>query len=227
MIILTGASGGLGKSILADLAKIDKVLAIYNKNLPHFSHKNILPYKIDLTNESQIKKLVNDVCESKITIVHLAGFYSEALAINMTSDNFQKHFDINIKSVFLLNKYFLSKMLQNSWGRIIHFSSPAAEFGHPGTVGYAASKSALDGLSKVISNEYAKFNITSNIIVAGYFEAGMYLNLKEETKSKLKESIPSKTLGDPKNITNAIKFIINSEFVNGATLNIDGGVSGI
>ena len=215
MIILTGASSGLGQEIIKDLSKIDFVYAIYNKNKPKISNiRNIKLVKLNLTDEKKIIKFVNGLKESNIVLIHLAAYYTD----------YDNHYQINQKAIFVLNKYVIPKMVYNKWGRIIMFSSPAAEKGHPGTSAYSATKSSLIGLSKVISNEYARFNITSNVVVAGYFDFGIYKSLTEVTKIKLVESIPSKKLGDIKSLVNAINFIIKSDFVNGSVINVDGGV---
>lgn len=225
MIILTGASSGLGQEIIKDLSKIDFVYAIYNKNKPKISNiRNIKLVKLNLTDEKKIIKFVNGLKESNIVLIHLAAYYKELILANMSVTDYDNHYQINQKAIFVLNKYVIPKMVYNKWGRIIMFSSPAAEKGHPGTSAYSATKSSLIGLSKVISNEYARFNITSNVVVAGYFDFGIYKSLTEVTKIKLVESIPSKKLGDIKSLVNAINFIIKSDFVNGSVINVDGGV---
>lgn len=225
MIILTGASSGLGQEIIKDLSKIDFVYAIYNKNKPKISNiRNIKLVKLNLTDEKKIIKFVNGLKESNIVLIHLAAYYKELILANMSVADYDNHYQINQRAIFVLNKYVIPKMIYNKWGRIIMFSSPAAEKGHPGTSAYSATKSSLIGLSKVISNEYARFNITSNVVVVGYFDFGIYKSLTEVTKIKLIESIPSKKLGDIKSLVNAINFIIQSDFVNGSVINVDGGV---
>jgi 3-oxoacyl-[acyl-carrier protein] reductase len=79
-------------------------------------------------------------------------------------------------------------------------------------------------MSRVLGKEYARFKITSNVLVLGAFEAGLFLELSDEQKDNIKKKIPSKKLGDSSNIVNAIEFLIRSEFVNGSTISIDGGV---
>ena len=79
-------------------------------------------------------------------------------------------------------------------------------------------------MSRVLANEYARFGITSNVLLAGYFNTGLIETLSEKVQKKILESIPSGRLGDPMNIFNAVKFIIESEYVNGSAINIDGGI---
>jgi NAD(P)-dependent dehydrogenase (short-subunit alcohol dehydrogenase family) len=113
-------------------------------------------------------------------------------------------------------------MIKDKWGRIIHVSSTNSAIG---AGAYSSSKSGLDGLSKGLSKEYGRYNITSNIIKLGVFNSGMFHALSEKNQKIFLEKIPSKKLGQTSNVTNAISFLINSEFVNGATITIDGGAS--
>ena len=79
-------------------------------------------------------------------------------------------------------------------------------------------------MSRVLAKEYARFNITSNVLVLGSFEEGLFNTLSDNLKNKLLEQIPSKQLGKVSNIANAVDFLIKSEYVNGAVINIDGGM---
>jgi 3-oxoacyl-[acyl-carrier protein] reductase len=115
-------------------------------------------------------------------------------------------------------------MIENNWGRIIHISSIAGYLGAVGTIPYGLSKTSLIGMSRGLAKEYAKFNITSNILDLGYFETGLFNKLKDEIKKQLLSQIPSKKLGNIKNIVNCINFLIKSEYVNGTKINIDGGI---
>jgi len=131
---------------------------------------------------------------------------------------------VNLKGNFLLTQALLSKMIQERWGRIIHISSRGAVDGDTGTIAYSASKMGLIGMSNVLAKEYARFNITSNILILGHFEVGLYNQLNEGMQKKLLQQVPSKTLGKSIDIFNAIEFLIKSQYVNGASINIDGGI---
>ena len=80
-------------------------------------------------------------------------------------------------------------------------------------------------MSKVLAKEYAKFNFTSNSLILGAFNTVMFQSLTEKIKKEMISQFPSRKLGSVENITNAIKFIVNSPFVNGASIPIDGGAS--
>ena len=80
------------------------------------------------------------------------------------------------------------------------------------------------GLTLVLANEYSRFGVTSNVLILGYFNTGLIDTLSEKSRQRILESIPSKSLGGSSNIVNAIDFLIKSEYVNGSTINIDGGI---
>ena len=114
-------------------------------------------------------------------------------------------------------------MVKNKWGRIINISSTGGERGDVGTTVYTTSKLASNGITKIISKEFARFGITSNTIKLGNFNTGMFLNLNANIKKKILNDIPSKKTGKISNIYRAISFLIQSEYTNNAILNIDGG----
>ena len=227
MIILTGASGGLGQKIVGMLAEIDAVTAIYHSNKPQVEIENVRFAQVDLSNENDIlrfAKVFKDKKYKKIVVVHMATLSKDNLAFNVSSEEWDKVFAINVKANFLLNKYLTPLMMTQSWGRIIHISSYVADNGIAGTLTYSASKSALQGLSNVLSKEYSRFGITSNIIQLGYFEDGLINSISNSKAGEIRKQIPSKKFGEVVNIFNAIKFIIDSDYLTGSTISIDGGI---
>ncbi len=212
MIIITGASGGIGSAILSDLSMTDRVIGLYNTNKPTNKNKDISYEKIDLRNEDQIIKFVDKYRAelSNITLVHCAAVKNDELMVNIDSGNWQSIFDVNVKGPFLLTKHILKIMMRSQWGRVVYLSSKGSEVGDIGTAAYSSSKTALLGMSRTVSKEYASFGITSNVISLGAFNTGLYLDLSQKVKKEILEKIPSKEIGDVVNISNAIKFIISS-----------------
>jgi len=225
MIILTGASGGIGEEMLGGLSELDNVIGIYNNSLPKLdSNKGISFQKLDLSNEDQINGFVekNKAILNNITLIHGAGISESSLAINHKKDKWENVLNVNLTANFLLTKALIPLMINHKWGRIIHFSSIRVA---SGTLSYSTTKHGLLGMSKVLSKEYAKFNITSNSLILGAFNTGMFQGLNEKVKADMISQIPSKKLGDVKNIVSAIRFIVDSPFVNGASIKIDGGAT--
>ena len=226
MIILTGASGGIGKEMLSSLSELDDIIAIYNTNKPEIIEhcSNIIYYKLDLSCQEQIKTFVNDHSRilKKITLIHGAGVAESSLVVNHTKEVWETAIEVNLTANFLLTKALLPLMINQKWGRIVHFSSIRVS---SGTLSYTTTKRGLLGLSEVLSKEYAKFNVTSNALVLGAFNTGMFQNLKQKIKKELIDQIPGKKLGDVADISRAVKFIMEAPFLNGAEITIDGGAT--
>jgi len=226
MIILTGASGGVGREIIKHLLKIDDLIGIYNTSRLVTSPDKRLTYEqVDIAKPASIKSFVKKWAPklSKITLIHGAAVKIDGLTVNYAQANWDNVMKVNLKGIFLLTQALLPCMIQQHWGRIIHFSSLGGMQGCPGTIAYSASKTGLMGMSRVLAKEYARFNITSNVLAIGYFEVGLFNALNNDEKKKILNKIPSKKLGEVSNISNAIDFLIKSEYVNGAIINIDGG----
>lgn len=227
LIILTGASGGIGNAILSSLSKIDKVIAIYHsKEIDVDKLNGVESYQVDLTSEDQINEFVIKIQDklSNIVLINAAAISIDNLAVKFETTDWNKSISLNLNSNFFLTRALLTYMIANKWGRVIHISSIAAIRGVQGTIAYSTTKTGLLGMSKVLANEYARFGITSNVLIPGYFKTGLIDTLDEKSRQKIIESIPSKKLGDPSNVVNAIDFLIKSNYVNGSRINIDGGI---
>jgi 3-oxoacyl-[acyl-carrier protein] reductase len=228
MIVLTGASGGIGSKLLPELLCKYPVVGLYNKNMPDFPNRRN-SFECDITDLNSIKNFIDtyklQTIENrleKITIVHLAAIKRDELAAFCSADTFADVLDVNVMGNFLLTRELLKVMMAEKWGRIIHVISSG--LGDVGTLSYSTSKYALVGMSAVLAREYTKYGITSNILQLGYFDTGMYQKLSEVKQEELLNQIPSKKLGSIENIVNAIDCIIRSDYINGATLTIDGGI---
>ena len=222
LIIITGASGGLGLNILKYFSTHHKVLAIYNKNKPKFINSNITYLRIDFL--KKIKINIKYLNFQNIVLINLASIKKDGLLINYSLKNWRDVFKVNVESNFEITKIILKQMINNKWGRVINFSSSDGSKGDVGTAAYTSSKLAIHGINKVISKEYAKFNITSNVLLLGNFNFGMFKSLSRAKQNELLNKVPSKKLGHIKNIYNAIEFIINSDYVNNSEIKIDGGL---
>ena len=227
MIILTGASGGIGSELLPHLVEIDNVIGIYNTTLPSMAPTAQLDFhQLDLRDVSAVGSFVDEWKPklSKLTLVHCAALKIDGLTANYSISDWDCVMEINMRANFLLTQSLIPFMIRNRWGRIIHISSQGGLQGSPGTIAYTASKTGVIGISRVLAKEYARFCITSNVLALGHFEVGLFEILSDDLKMKLLNEIPSKTLGKVSNIANAIEFLMKSEFVNGSTINIDGGM---
>jgi NAD(P)-dependent dehydrogenase (short-subunit alcohol dehydrogenase family) len=226
VIVMTGASGGIGRRLLPELSKSDIVVGVYNRSPPERSYPNVVYRRADLTREVEIEELVKGLpaTDEKLTILSLAGFSSDELTLNVQADRWDTAFAVNCRSPFRLTQLLAPKMMQHRWGRIILVSSVTSTEGTIGTSTYSSSKAALNGMNRVFAKELGRFGVTSNLLLLGYFDAGLGGSLPEQTKREVLARIPTRTFGSIGNIVAAVNFLIAAPYVNGSTIRIDGGL---
>jgi 3-oxoacyl-[acyl-carrier protein] reductase len=227
MILLTGASGGIGTALMQPLRERDQLIGLYNDTVPEVADTpEIETARVDLSKPEEIQRFVSEWSSklTHLTIVHAAAASIDGLAVSYSEENWDRVFDVNLKGGFLLIQALLPIMLREKWGRIVLLSSVVGNEGRPGTIAYSASKTGLLGMSRVFAKEYARFNVTSNVLNLGYFETGLIEQLNDNLKKEILKLIPGKSFGKVKDIAHAIQFLMLADYVNGTSINIDGGL---
>ena len=234
-IILTGATGGIGNSILEKLITYganvlatgtneDKLKSIKEK------YKTVITEKFDISNHSEIESFVNkanDTLGGKIDVlINNAGITRDNLSIRMKDDEWQKVIDINLTSTFLLSKNSIKKMLKSKKGKIINITSVVGHTGNIGQANYTASKAGVVAMSKSLALEYGKKNINVNCISPGFITTDMTDKINDDYKEILKSRIPLDRFGSPNDIANAVIFLSSelSDYITGETLHVNGGM---
>jgi len=228
MIIITGASRGIGNYLLNEFTKDsnEKVYGLSSKSEPEMIPNNCEYYKVDVTNEKEVNQFVKTIESNlnNIKLLHCAGINDNAFIHKMEYSDWQRVLKTNLDSAFLLTKYLLPLMRSQGYGRIIYFSSVVQQIGVMGTASYSASKAGLKGLMRTVIKENSNKNITCNTLNLGYFDIGMIKEVPDEMLSSITKNIPLGRLGDPINILNSINCIFNSDYLTGSEININGGL---
>ena len=234
-IIVTGASGGIGNSIIEKLSqssanilasgtRIEKLEELKNK------YENIKILKFDIAQSNKVEEFVEQASKElggKLDcIVNNAGITQDNLAIRMSIEEWQKVIDINLTSTFLMSKFVIKKMLKNKFGKIVNITSVVGHTGNLGQANYTASKAGIIAMSKSLAIEYAKKNITINCISPGFIQTAMTEKLDDKIKDAIISKIPAARLGEPDDIANAVLFLCSnqSNYINGETLHVNGGM---
>jgi len=234
-IIVTGASGGIGNSIVQNLyEKGANILAsgTNDKKLNDLQSKfqNIIIKKFDISKTDQIEQFINDATDmlkgNLDCIVNNAGVTQDNLAIRMSLDEWKKVIDINLTSTFLLSKFSIKKMIKNKSGKIINITSIVGHTGNLGQSNYTASKAGIVAMSKSLALEYAKKNININCISPGFIKTAMTEKIDDRYKEAIISKIPSARLGEPQDVANAVLFLASnqSNYINGETIHVNGGM---
>ena len=234
-IILTGATGGIGGSILEKLhSQNAKIIATgtNQEKLENLSKKfkSIITKQFDISNHSTIENFIeecNEHFENKIDVlINNAGVTSDNLTIRMKEEEWNKVININLTSTFLLSKYVIKKMLKNKNGKIINISSIVGHTGNIGQANYSASKAGLVGMSKSLALEYGKKNIKVNCISPGFIKSEMTDKINDSFKKSLEEKISLERFGTPEDVANAVIFLSSSlsDYITGETIHVNGGM---
>jgi 3-oxoacyl-[acyl-carrier protein] reductase len=233
-ILITGASGGIGKSLVKKFNELGAVILATGTNLEKLNnlkndYKEIHIKQFKLDEHSKIEKFV-DECSEEIggidILINNAGIALDNISLRLTEDNWKKVLDINLTSTFLMCKYSIKKMLKQKQGKIINITSIVGHTGNPGQANYAASKAGIIGFSKSLAIEYAKKNININCVSPGFIKTDMTEKLNEQVKDMLLSKIPSGKLGNGEDVSNTVAFLASemSDYITGETIHVNGGM---
>ena len=234
-IIVTGASGGIGNSIVEKLSKNGaNILATGTKKEKldelKSKFKNLKVLKFDISQSDKIEEFIenatNELGGNLDCIVNNAGITQDNLAIRMNFEEWKKVIDINLSSTFLLSKYSIKKMLKNKKGKVINITSVVGHTGNLGQANYTAAKAGIIAMSKTLAIEYARKNININCISPGFIKTAMTDKIDTKFKEMIISKIPSGKLGEPEDVANAVLFLASdlSNYINGETLHVNGGM---
>jgi len=234
-IIVTGATGGIGNSIIKKLYDAGaNILATGTKDekLQELKKKfqNIQTLKFDISQTKNLENFIEDATKKlggKLDcMINNAGITQDNLAIRMSIEEWKKVIDINLTSTFLISKFAIKKMLKNKKGKIINITSVVGHTGNLGQTNYTASKAGIVAMSKSLAIEYAKKNININCVSPGFIKTAMTDKIDEKFKEVIISKIPSARLGEPEDVANAVIFLASShsDYINGETLHVNGGM---
>lgn len=159
-------------------------------------------------------------------LVNNAAIRPHGPFLQIETDDWQNVINVNMNGPIWLARAALPFMLNNGWGRIVHFTGMNAQRGYPGAGFVSVSKHALWGLTKALAVEFGPSGITSNIISPGTFPPDDENSKASESYQLLLKNNPSGRLGKPSDIGGMIAYLCseNGGFVNGQMLQINGGV---
>lgn len=239
IVLITGASRGIGKSIAEEcvrqgatvaftyLSSEEKARALEAELTANGGQAK--GFRSDASNFDQAQQLVDDVVAEFGTVdvlVNNAGITRDTLLMRMTEEQWDEVINTNLKSAFNLTKAVQKPMLKARSGSIINMSSVVGVKGNAGQANYAASKAGLIGFTKSIAAELGSRNIRCNAIAPGFIETEMTDALNQDVVESWRNSIPLKRGGQPIDVANATVFLASdmSAYITGQTLHVCGGM---
>ena len=234
--IVTGAAKGIGKAIAERLSNEGFFIVIAdvdnengNKLSENLGKNKASFYNCNIQSEEEVTGLFNKLIKEhkKIDVlVNNAGIIKDNMIHKMTFEDFESVIDVNLKGTWLMCREAAKIMREQKSGRIINITS-RAWLGNPGQSNYSASKAGIVGLTRVLALELGKYNVLVNAVAPGLIDTPLTQALTEEVRNKLIQAQPTKTMGKPEDIANAVSFLAdeNTKFITGQTIYIDGGKS--
>ena len=236
--IVTGAASGIGKAIAFKLAAENHLVVI--ADLSEKGEKvaedinraggEALFLQVDVSDEDAVRGCVGKVDETygRIDVlVNNAGIRPTKPFREMKFEDWEKVFRVNLHSAFHFCSAVLPVMERNQWGRIVSISSLAAQQGSTGGHShYAASKAGLVGLSKSLAREYARSEITVNVVAPGWIDTPGWGGALDGKRAEYAERVPAGRLGQAEDVANAVNFLVSDDasYITGVTLPVNGGL---
>lgn len=237
VVIVTGASRGIGRNIAYNLA-LDgyKVIANYNnsenaanslKEELNNQKIEIDIFKADVSKSSEAKSLVDFAVNKygKIDVlINNAGIAEFKLIIDITDEDFDKMMKTNLYSSFYMARETSRYMIREHSGCIINISSIDGIAGSSCETHYSMAKAGMDGLTKALAKELGPSNIRVNSVAPGAIDTDMNKHLTNEEWQELVDDTPLMKKGKPVDITRCVKWLIEDEFTTGQVISPNGGL---
>ena len=237
VVIVTGASRGIGEAIARELATAGYRLALVARSADQLQSlaaeigtgDDVLAFPGDISDFDDVQRIVKEVQEKFggiFGLVNNAGMTRDGLLVRMSPENWQAPIDINLNGTFYFTRAVAPIMMRARNGRIINISSVIGLTGNAGQANYAASKAGIIALTKSVAKELGSRGVTSNAVAPGFIATDMTADLPEKVQADMLAQIPLKRLGEGKDVAGVVKFLLSPEasYITGQTLVVDGGM---
>ena len=234
--IVTGGSRGIGEAIVHKLASLGAKVAVLYAGRTDAAEAVCLACRQNYGTEAKAYRCdVSDFEATKQTVaaikadfgtVHIlvnnAGITRDGLMAMMKQEDFDAVVDTNLKGAFNMIRHCTGLFLRNREGCIINISSVSGLMGNAGQCNYAASKAGLIGLTKSVAKELAPRGIRCNAIAPGFIQTDM---TEMQGENPLLGMIPLGRMGDPRDVAEAVAYLVGAGYVTGEVLRVDGGIA--
>ena len=238
VILITGASRGIGNNIARSLAHENIVIANYNKSKDEAKklkadlkseNIDIDIIKADVSNRTEVKEMIEGIITKygKIDVlINNAGISQYKLFTDITDEDWENIMNINLKSNFIVTQEVVENMIANKNGLIINISSIGGSVPDISRIGYGVSKSGVNNITQQIAMQYAKNKIRCNAVLPGMIATdAVASNMPEDFQKSFLSHVPLNRMGKPEDIANAVAFFASddSSYITGCVMEVSGG----
>jgi 3-oxoacyl-[acyl-carrier protein] reductase len=236
---VTGGSRGIGKSIALSLAKAGCDVAIGYRSKAQEANEVVVQIKamgrkaacmqMDVSETASCEKAYAAVCSEigKVDIlVNNAGVIADNLFVMLEDADWKSVIDTNLMGVVHVTRCVVRDMMMKKWGRVINMSSVAGTKGGRGQSNYAATKGAIESMSRCLAGELCKKNVTVNCVAPGVIETDMSAEVRKLAESEILDRQLIKRFGKPDEIAAWVVFLASNfgDFITGQVIHVDGGL---
>lgn len=246
VIVITGASRGLGAAMAARLATRQCQLALIDLDADSLHEtraaclaagaKRVKQYGANVAQEVDVVNVMREIAADFGAIhglINNAGITRDGLTLKyksgklvseMTLDQWQAVINVNLTGVFLCGREAAKHMIElGCSGCIVNISS-ISRHGNMGQANYSATKSGVQALAVVWAKEFARYGIRAAAVAPGFIATEMVMNMKPEAREKIAAKIPAKRLGQPDEIAKTVEFILDNDYISGRCIDVDGAL---
>lgn len=234
VVIVTGASRGIGREIAAQFAAAGAQVACVATSLEGAAKTADAiggkAFACDISDSASVDALIEAVIAQMGTpsvLVNNAGITRDTLMMRMKDDDWDRVIDVNLKGAFLTSRAVARSMMKARYGRIVNITSIIGLGGGAGQTNYSAAKAGLVGLTKSVAKELGSRGITCNAVAPGFIQTDMTEELSAEFSDQVVKTAPAGRLGLPADIAPAVLFLASEEasYITGQVLVVDGGLT--
>ncbi len=238
-VVITGASRGIGKAAAQAFARQGYRTALICRNsageMQRLAHQlreqgtDAECYLCDVSSFAQVKAVSEQILQrfGRVDVlVNNAGISQIRLFSDITEEDWDRMFDVNVKGIFNFCRHLLPQMISRKSGKIINISSMWGIQGASCEVHYSASKAAVIGFTKALAQEVGPSGITVNCVAPGVIDTDMNAGLDAEDLKRLADEIPLERIGTPRNVADMIMFLASekAEYITGQVFSVNGGM---
>jgi 3-oxoacyl-[acyl-carrier protein] reductase len=238
VVIVTGGSRGIGRAIVELFAREGADVTFFYRDNAAAAQaivdaataagERVAAEQVDVCDAAACQAAVERVierCERVDVLVNNAGVIRDGLVAMLEDEDIRAVLDTNVMGVFNVTRAVVPHMISRRAGKIINLSSVAGEKGGRGQSNYAASKGAIDALTRALAVELAPRRITVNAVAPGVIETDMSAQVRAMAGDQVKARILLRRYGTADEIANAVWFLASrlADYVTGQVLHVDGG----